>query len=77
MSRQPPAGDACRPGDLPISLLEDGLAGVAEARLLAAQAVGDGPDVGDFAGAETIDVRGAGPTLLRRRQRLVTADRTP
>ena len=39
-------------------------AGRAQARLLPSQACGDGADVGDFAGTETIDVGGAGAALL-------------
>jgi hypothetical protein len=41
-------------------------AGRAQARLLPPQACGDGADVGDFAGTETIDVGGAGAALLGR-----------
>ncbi len=48
------------------SLLEHGPAGRAQTGLLSPQAGGDGADVRDFAGAETIDVGRAGPSLLRR-----------
>jgi hypothetical protein len=50
------------------SLLEHRPAGVAEARPLSPQAVGDGPHIGDFAGAEPIDVGRAGPLLFRGRE---------
>ena len=48
------------------SLLEHRPTRIAQVRLLPPQAVGDGADVGDFAGAEAIDVGGAGLALLRR-----------
>src|SRR5207247_2978698 len=48
------------------SPLEHGPAGLAQDGLLSPQAGGDGADVRDFAGAETIDVGRAGPSLLRR-----------
>ena len=48
------------------SLLEYRPAGVAEAGLLPPQAGGDRPRVGDFAGAETIEVGRARPLLFRR-----------
>jgi hypothetical protein len=48
------------------SLLEHRPAGLAEIGLLPPQAGGDGPDVGDFTGAETVNVGRAGPFLLRR-----------
>lgn len=47
-------------------LLEHRPACLAQARLLPSQAVGDGAGVGDFAGAEAIDIRRAGPALLLR-----------
>lgn len=45
-------------------LIEHGAAGLAEARAVTAQAGRDGADVGDFAGAEPVDVGRAGPSLL-------------
>jgi hypothetical protein len=50
------------------SLLEHRPAGIAETGLLPPQAGGDGANVGDFAGAKTVDVGRAGPSLLRRCQ---------
>jgi hypothetical protein len=51
-------------------LLERRPAGLAQARLLPPEASGDGADVGNFAGTQTIDIRCAGPTLLRRAGRM-------
>lgn len=48
------------------SLLEHRPAGIAKVGLLPPQAGGNGPDVRDFAGAQTIDVGRAGLALLRR-----------
>jgi len=48
------------------SLLEHRPARFAEARLLSPQTRRDGAYVGDFTGAEAIDVGRAGPALLRR-----------
>jgi hypothetical protein len=50
-------------------LLHGGTAGRAEIALLPRKTGGDGPNIGDFASAETIDVRRAGPPLLRRTKR--------
>src|SRR5207302_7981305 len=47
------------------SLLEHGPAGRAQAGLLSPQAGGDGANIRDFAGAESIDVGRAGPSLRR------------
>ncbi len=64
-----PATQRVRPGrSLNFSLFENCPAGIAEIGLLPPQACGDGPDIGNFAGAETIDVGGAGLFLLRRCQ---------
>jgi hypothetical protein len=60
------AAEFNRPRAAGRSLLEHRPAGLAEAGLLPPQAAGDGPDVGDFAGAETVDVGRAGPPLCRR-----------
>jgi hypothetical protein len=49
-------------------LLEHCPAGLAEVRSLPPQAGGDGADVGDFAGAEPIDIGGAGAPLFRGRE---------
>ena len=59
--RSRPTGIAPEP-----SLLEHGPAGRAQAGLLSPQAGGDGANIRDFAGAESIDVGRAGPSLLRR-----------
>src|ERR1700730_350199 len=50
-------------------LLEHRPARLAEVRLLSPQTRRDGADVGDFTGAEAIDIGRAGPALLRRGQR--------
>jgi hypothetical protein len=55
---------------LVVGLLERRPAGLAQARLLPPEAGGDGADVGDFAGTQTIDIRRAGPTLLGRAGRM-------
>jgi hypothetical protein len=49
-----------------ILLLEHRRTCRAQASLLPAQAGGDGPRVGDFAGAKPVDVGRAGPALLGR-----------
>ena len=50
-------------------LLHGGPAGLAQARFVPLQTYGDGANVGNFAGTETIDVRRAGPALLGRAKR--------
>jgi hypothetical protein len=47
-------------------LLEYRRAGLAQARLLPAQASGDGARIGNFAGAKPVDVGRAGTALLGR-----------
>lgn len=54
------------PQALSAGLVEDAAAGFAQAGPVAPQARGDGADIGDFAGVESVDVRRAGPALLRR-----------
>jgi hypothetical protein len=49
-----------------IGLIEGRAAGLAQARLLSPEAGGDGANIGDFAGAQAIDIGRAGPALLRR-----------
>jgi len=56
-------------------LLEYRRACRAQARLLPAQAGSDGLRVGDFAGAEPVDVGRAGPALLGRAGRESLPDR--
>ena len=50
-------------------LLKDGAAGLAEPRLVLPQARGDPPGIGNFTGAQAIDVRRASPALGRRAAR--------
>jgi len=47
-------------------LIEHTAASLAQARPVAAQAGRDGADIGDFAGAEPVDVGRAGPALFSR-----------
>ena len=49
-------------------LLKDGAAGLAQIRLVPLQARDNGPDAGDFAGAEAVDIGGARFALLWRTQ---------
>src|SRR5690348_871425 len=48
------------------ALLHQGAAGRAQIGLIADHASGDGADIGNFAGAKTIDIGGAGAPLLGR-----------
>lgn len=50
-------------------LIHRGAASLAQAALVAMQAGGDRADIGDFTGAEAVDVRRAGPSLLGRADR--------
>jgi hypothetical protein len=64
-SKSPCALRVC-PTDAVDSLLEHSAARIAEPGLVPPQACGDSRDARNFAGAETIDIRRAGPALGRR-----------
>jgi len=64
-----PLGSAAQSRPLVTGLLHRGAASLAQTAFVALQAGGDGADIGDFTGAEAVDVGSTGPALLGRADR--------